>query len=126
MASPDDFGLKRAPTFLNRGGKPMRAPEPIEGTEFARDLVEAATNAQLRQVNYDAAQLRQVHDAVAHLRGPVVEPPTRLQEIAAAMLALPYGDFVEMSEGIKAAGSTELATLIHAWAKANVRGRNDP
>lgn len=115
MTGPDDYGKRqREPIFSVRGGKPIRPPELIEGAEIARDLDEAK----------GLAHLRQVHEAVAQSRGPVVEPPTRLQEIASAMLALPYGDFVEMSEGIKAAGSTELATLIHAWAKANVRGRN--
>jgi hypothetical protein len=106
MSSPDDYGKRRQPIFGTRDGKPGRALELLEVAESARDLDEAATNAHLRQVEH----------AVAQVLGP-----TRLQEIAGLLLALPYGDFVEMSEGIKSQGSEDLARLIHQWAKANAR-----
>ena len=107
MSSPDDYGKRqREPIFSVRGGKAGRSPESIALDGQARDLDEAATNAHLRQVEH----------AVAQVLGP-----TRLQEIAGLLLALPYGDFVEMSEGIKSQGSEDLARLIHQWAKANAR-----
>lgn len=108
MSSPDEYGMKRG--LLSRNGKAQRAPELIEGDVAgnearARDLDEARER-----------QLQKVEGAVTRILGM-----TRLQEIAGLLVELPYGDFIEMTEGIKSMGSEDLARLIHTWAKAHAR-----
>jgi hypothetical protein len=103
MSNPDEYGVRREPVFLTRpDGRPGRALPAVDLDEAGR------------------AHLRQVHDAVAQLTGPAVEPLTRLEAIAALLVALPYGDMMAFAEGCEAS-----AAKVWDWAKANVREARD-
>jgi hypothetical protein len=70
---------------------------------------------------------RQLTHVAAEVERALAPPATRLEALARLLVELPYGEFVEMSEGIKSArgqwdGSPDLASLIHAWAVGTLGG----
>ena len=97
--------------------EPVFAKGPDGKTHRVRDLDEWKLD---RVASRELTQLSQVASEVERALAP---PASRLEALARLLVELPYGEFVEMAEGIKNQGSDDLARLIHSWAMATLGPR---
>ena len=98
--------MEREPVFGTKDGRTTRLRDPEIGV-VSREI--------------ERKELTRLSHIATEVERALAPPATRLEALARLLVELPYGEFVEMSEGIKSArgqwdGSPDLASLIHAWA----------
>ena len=100
--------MEREPVFGTKDGRTTRLRDPLpEIAAVSREI--------------ERKELTRLSHIATEVERALAPPATRLEALARLLVELPYGEFVEMSEGIKSArgqwdGSPDLASLIHAWA----------
>jgi hypothetical protein len=106
--------MDREPVFGTRDGRTTRLRDPLpEIGAVSREI--------------ERKELTHLSHIATEVERALAPPATRLEALARLLVELPYGEFVEMSEGIKSArgqwdGSPDLASLIHAWAVGTLGG----